>query len=48
MMEGVKSMIALTGSLGIVIAYLIAGYMGYCLGVQRGIEKCRTSRYRRK
>lgn len=39
---------ALGGALSIVAAYLIAGYMGYCLGVQRGIEKCRTHRYERK
>ena len=41
-------MSALGGALAIVAAYIVAGYMGYCLGVARGIEKCRTHRYGRK
>lgn len=37
-------MIAFMGSAGIFIAYAIAGWIGYCLGVERGIEKERTKR----
>ena len=38
------NMIAFRGTLWIVIAYLIAGWIGYQLGVERGMEKVRTKR----
>lgn len=41
-------MIAMTGTFGILAAYLICGYMGYCIGVQRGIDKCKTKRFERR
>ena len=41
-------MSAIGGTLSILAAYLICGYMGYCVGVQRGIEKCKTKRYERR
>lgn len=39
---------AITGTLGILAAYLICGYMGYCIGVQHGIEKSRNKRVERR
>lgn len=37
-------MIAFTGAFGILIAYAIAGWIGFQLGVERGIQKERTKR----
>jgi hypothetical protein len=42
--NGGMNMIAFSGTLWIVIAYLIAGWIGYQLGVERGMEKVRTKR----
>ena len=41
-------MIAITGAAGIIAAYLIAGALGYMIGVERGMDKARTKRYGRR
>lgn len=38
----------LFNTLSIVGAYLLAGWMGYMIGVERGIAKCNTHRYPRR
>lgn len=41
---GAQAVIAFTGAFGILAAYIIAGWIGYQLGIERGIEKERTKR----
>lgn len=43
-MNGGVNMIAITGALGIIAMYLLAGWLGYQIGVARGIESERTKR----
>lgn len=37
-------MVALSGTTVILIAYFFAGWLGYQLGVERGVQKERTKR----
>lgn len=46
--EGRYNMIAISGTIAILIAYGICALMGYFIGVEHGIEKCKTKRYGRR